>query len=92
AQKNKIREILNHEFALTPDQADDQLVAATFMTKHQVYVVDQLDTILAHANQRIDARQRTLLINLMRNVGTVDGPLNAEQQRLLDETTRSLGI
>ncbi len=90
AQKNRIREILQTEFALTADRADDQLVAATFMTKDQVYLVDKLDTVLAHVKSHADARQKRLLVDLMHRVAAVDGAVNFEQQRLLDETRRLL--
>lgn len=87
SQKKKITDILRDEFELTENEAVDQLVAATFMTKNDVYILDKVETILVHIKHRITAHQRDLLLTLMRQVGEVDGALNAEQARLLEKTT-----
>lgn len=86
SQKARLKEIFVGQFKLSPDEADDQLVAASFLIRDQVYVVDKLNRILEQGRQRLSVEQRAGLLNLMRDVAAVDGPPNAEQTKLIDHT------
>lgn len=91
SQKDKIIEILMTEFALDRDVADDQLVAATFMTRNEVYILDKLPAIVVNFMKQVTSEQQSLLLSMMQQVATVDGAPNIEQIKLIEATEEVLG-
>lgn len=86
SQKKLIVDLMAQEFSLERDLADDQMVAAAFMIRHEVYIVDQLSKILAPIKKHIDPRQRELVLSMMQKVAACDGEPNQEQLKLLEAT------
>jgi uncharacterized tellurite resistance protein B-like protein len=86
AQKAKVREILTRTLKLPEPEADDLMVAAMFMVRDEVYIVDNLGSILANTRRLLSTEQKTSVLNLMEDVAKVDGPANAEQRKLIDQT------
>ena len=83
-QKARLRELCTGTMKLSEAEADDLLVAATFLVRDQVYIVDNLERILLNTRRRLSAEQKASVLNMMEEVARVDGPANAEQRRLID--------
>jgi uncharacterized tellurite resistance protein B-like protein len=89
-QKAKVRDVFIRVLKLPEAEADDLMVAAMFMVRDEVYIVDNLARILANTRRTLSTAQKTSVLNLMEDVAAVDGPANAEQRRLIDQTVEIL--
>jgi uncharacterized tellurite resistance protein B-like protein len=89
-QKAKLREIYTGALKMPQAEADDMLVAATFMLRDEVYVVDNIERILGTTRRMLSAAQKASVLNLMEEMARVDGPANDEQRKLIDRTMEVL--
>jgi uncharacterized tellurite resistance protein B-like protein len=85
-QKARLLDLYTRVLKMPADEADDMLVAATFLVKDEVYLVDSLEHVLANTRRALTAEQKASMLNLMEEVALVDGPVNAEQRKLIDRT------
>jgi len=85
-QKARLRETLTTVLKLPAPEADDLIVAASFLVRDEVYIVDNLSRILASTRRVLSAEQKASVLNLMEDMAKVDGPANAEQRKLIDQT------
>jgi uncharacterized tellurite resistance protein B-like protein len=85
-QKAALRDLYTRVLKMPQAEADDMLVAATFLLKDEVYVVDNVERVLASTRRMLSAEQKASVLNLMEEVALVDGPVNAEQRKLIDRT------
>lgn len=83
-QKAEIMKAFEQEMRLSRDEAADLLRASAHLIRNEVYLVDQLDRILAPAANRFTSEQLASVLNLMTRVAASDNPVNAEQQKLID--------
>ena len=89
-QKAKLRELYTGVLKLPAAEADDMLVAAAFMVRNEVYIVDSIEHILLNTRRSLSAEQKSSMLNMMETVAAVDGPVNAEQRKLIDRTVEVL--
>jgi len=89
-QKAKLRDLCTRVMKLPQAEADDLLVAATFMVRDEVYLVDNVDRILLNTRRSLSAEQKSSVLNMMEEMALVDGPANAEQRKLIDRTMECL--
>ena len=85
-QKARVRDILVRVMKQPEAEADDLMVAAMFMVRDEVYIVDNVDKILHNTRRMLTTEQKASVLNLMEEVALVDGPANAEQRKLIDQT------
>lgn len=85
-QKAKLRDVFVDVLKLPEAEADDLMVAASFMVRDEVYIVDNLARIVGNVRRFLTAEQKASVLNLMEEVALVDGPVNAEQRKLIDQT------
>ena len=85
-QKARVRELCTRVMKLPEAEADDLLVAGAFLLRDEVYLVDNLERILAGTRRQLSGEQKASLLNMLEDVAAVDGPANAEQRRLIDAT------
>ena len=88
-QKAKLRDLCLRVMKLPPAEADDLLVAATFLVRDEVYIVDNIDRILQNTRRSLTAEQKASVLNMMEEMALVDGAVNAEQRKLIDRTMES---
>jgi len=91
-QKQQLMAIYGQEFHLTTDEATGLLVASAFLLKDEVSVVDQLGKITERSRPRFTAEQVDSILELMERVARIDGPPNAEQERLMERTRQVLHV
>jgi uncharacterized tellurite resistance protein B-like protein len=89
-QKRAILRVYEDEFHLTRDQAADLFVASAFLLKDELSVAGKLDKILERSRRAFTPEQVHSTLELMEQVGRIDGPRNAEQERLLRRTAQIL--
>jgi uncharacterized tellurite resistance protein B-like protein len=89
-QKAKLRDLYVRVLKLPEPEADDMLVAAAFLARDEVYIVDSVERILLNTRRAMSAEQKASVLNLMEEVAAVDGPVNAEQRKLIDRTMETL--
>lgn len=89
-QKARLRDLYVRVLKLPEAEADDMLVAASFLVRDEVYIVDHLERILAGTRHLLSAEQKASVLNMMEEVALVDGPANAEQRKLIDHTAAVL--
>jgi len=89
-QKAKLRELYLRVLKLPEAEADDMLVAAAFLARDEVYIVDNVERILLNTRRALSAEQKASMLNMMEEVALVDGPVNAEQRKLIDRTMETL--
>lgn len=87
-QKKKILSIFIDEFAMSKDDAADLLVAASFLIRNEVYIVDSLSRILARSRNKFTESQKRSLIAFMEEVAQLDGGPNAESRKLIAKTAQ----
>ena len=85
-QKARIRELATGVMKLPDAEVDDLIVAATFMLRDEVYLVDNLERVLLATRARLGAEQKSSMLNMLEDVAAVDGAANAEQRKLIDRT------
>jgi len=90
AQKQAILRVYEDEFHLTGDQATDLFVASAFLLKDEVSIAGQLDNILERSRRAFTPEQVHSTLQLMEQVARIDGPHNAEQERLLSRAAQIL--
>ena len=85
-QKARLRDLYVRVLKMPAAEADDMLVAATFMLRDEIYLVDNVERLLLNTRRGLSAEQKASVLNLMEEMATVDGPVNAEQRKLIDRT------
>ncbi len=85
-QKKALQGLFQSEFNLSRDEAADLLLASSHLIRDEVYLVDRLEKILERSAPRFERETVDSLLTMMRRIGSLDGTLNAEQQKLLDAT------
>lgn len=85
-QKAKLRDLYIRVLKLPEAEADDLMVAAMYLVRDEVYIVDNVGQILASTRRVLSTGQKTSVLNLMEEIAQVDGPANAEQRKLIDQT------
>ena len=89
-QKVRLRDLYVRVLKMPAVEADDMLVAATFMLRDEIYLVDNVERLLLNTRRSLGAEQKASVLNLMEEMATVDGPVNAEQRKLIDRTMETL--
>ena len=89
-QKARLRDLCTRVMKLPEAEADDLIVAASFLARDEVYLVDTVERILQGTRRHLSAEQKASVLNMMEEVAAVDGPANAEQRRLIDRTMEVL--
>jgi hypothetical protein len=85
-QKRELLSIFGQEFQLSPKDASDLLVASAYLLRDEVYILDNLPKILEPAAEAFTPERISSLLALMRRIGTLDSPFNAEQEQLIAAT------
>ncbi len=91
-QKQQLKAIYEQEFHLSQDEANGLLVGSSFLLKDEVSVVDQLGKITERSRPRFTPEQVDSILDLMGRVARIDGPPNADQERLMDRTRQVLDV
>jgi uncharacterized tellurite resistance protein B-like protein len=89
-QKNKILSIFEDEFEMSASEAADLLVAASYLTRDEVYIVDGLNKILQKTRDWFTPNQARKVLKYMAEIAGTDSEMNAEQIRLIDRTEQLL--
>lgn len=87
-QKQFLLGLFQKEFELSRDEASDLLLAASHLIRDQIYIADELHRILERSSSKFTTAQVTSLLAMMRSMAVLDGPVNTEQQKLIDATER----
>ena len=90
-QKKSILHIFEQTFHLSPSEASDLLLASAHLIRNEVYISDRLPRILEPSRADFTPPLVDSLLQLMRRVSTIEGPANAEQEKLIDATERFFG-
>ncbi len=90
-QKRKIAEIFQSAFHLSRDQASDLLLASAHLIRDEIYLLDNLDKILAKSRPRFTEDQVDSMLSLMRRVANVESAMNEEQKKLIRATEACFG-
>ena len=85
-QKARLRDLYVGVLKMPAAEADDMLVAAAYMLRDEIYLVDNVERLLLNTRRGLSAEQKASVLNLMEEMATVDGPVNAEQRKLIDRT------
>jgi len=85
-QKQAIQGMFETEFHLDRNTAADLLLASSHLLRDEIYLVDNLDKILARSATSFSAGQVSSLLGMMQQIGTLESTLNDEQHKLLDAT------
>ena len=85
-QKRELLSIFEKEFQLDPKDASDLLVASAHLLRDEVYILDNLPKILSHSAEGFTPAHVSSLLALMRRLGTLESPLNEEQEKLIAAT------
>jgi len=91
-QKNKILAIFQEEFEMGSDEASDLLVAASYLTRDEVYIADNLGRILSKNRAMFSPNQSLKVLKYMTEIAGVDSAINAEQLKLIEKTEQLLGL
>jgi len=87
-QKNKLIEIFQNEFHLSPDQASDQLLASSHLLRDEIYIVDNISNLMERSGPKFSPSQTTSLLSLMEQVSMIESPINEEQRKLISATQK----
>jgi uncharacterized tellurite resistance protein B-like protein len=85
-QKKELLALYQGEFEISRDEASDLLLASSHLIRDEIYLVDHLSKILTPSAERFEADAVASLLRMMRKVAALDGSINTEQQKLIDET------
>jgi uncharacterized tellurite resistance protein B-like protein len=87
-QKKELLGMFQGEFGISRDEAADLLLASSHLIRDEIYLVDNLDKVLARSAARFEPETIASLLAMMRRVAALDGSINTEQQKLIDATER----
>lgn len=87
-QKKVLQELFESEFDISRDAASELLLASSHLIRDELSLVERLDKILEPSTGRFERAAADSLLGMMRRIATVDGPMNSEQQRLLEAAER----
>jgi uncharacterized tellurite resistance protein B-like protein len=87
-QKKALQELFQSEFDISRDAASQLLLASSHLIRDELSLVAILDKILEPSAEHFERAAADSLLSMMRRIATVDSPMNAEQQRLLEATER----
>lgn len=85
-QKKELLAMFQSEFGISRDEASDLLLASSHLIRDEIYLVDNLDKVLARSAPRFEPDAVASLLAMMRRVAVLDGSVNTEQQKLIDAT------
>jgi uncharacterized tellurite resistance protein B-like protein len=85
-QKKELLAMFQSEFNISRDEASDLLLASSHLIRDEIYLVDNLDKVLARSASRFEPDTVASLLAMMRRIAALDGSINTEQQKLLDAT------
>lgn len=86
--KKELTSIFENDLHQTPDEAAELLVSSAYLTRNEIYLVDNIHKILEKSADGFAQTHVQSLLSLMRRVSTLDGPTNQEQEKLIGETDR----
>ena len=87
-QKRELLAMFQSDFGIGRDEASDLLLASSHLIRDEIYLVDNLDKVLARSAPRFEPDAIASLLGMMRRVAALDGSINTEQQKLIDATER----
>ena len=87
-QKKELLTMFQSEFGLSRDEASDLLLASSHLIRDEIYLVDNLDKVLARSAASFERETVASLLAMMRRVAVLDGSVNVEQQKLIDATEK----
>jgi uncharacterized tellurite resistance protein B-like protein len=87
-QKRELLAMFQGEFSISRDEASDLLLASSHLIRDEIYLVDNLDKVLARSAERFEPDAVASLLGMMRKVAALDGSINAEQRKLIEATER----
>jgi hypothetical protein len=82
-QKRELLSIFEHNFHLSNANASDLLLASSHLIRNEIYIADALPKILQKSAHQITENQVQSMLTLMNQMGTLESPLNVEQQKLI---------
>lgn len=85
-QKQAILDIFQSEFRLDANAAADLLLASSHLIRDEIYLVDNLQKLLARSSGRFTGDQAASLLSMMQQVARHDSPVNDEQHKLIVAT------
>ena len=85
-QKQAIQGLFETEFGLDNNAAADLLLASAHLLRDEIYLVDNLEKVLARSAAAFAARQVESLSAMMMQIGTLESALNDEQRKLISAT------
>lgn len=87
-QKSEIMKCLIGEMQLTEDDAAELMVSSAFLTKDEVYIADKIGKILSPIQSQLTNSHKESIVKMLTMVGEVEGKLNTEQQKLLENVVK----
>ena len=87
-QKKELLGMFQSEFGISRDEAADLLLASSHLIRDEIYLVDNLDKVLARSAQSFELDTVASLLAMMRRIAMLDGSVNAEQQKLIEATEK----
>jgi uncharacterized tellurite resistance protein B-like protein len=87
-QKKELLTMFQSEFGISRDEAADLLLASSYLIRDEIYLVDNLDKVLAGSAPKFESETVSSLLAMMRRIAILDGSINAEQQKLIDATDK----
>lgn len=82
-QKRELLGIFENDFHRSNSEASDLLLASSHLIRNEIYIADELAKILAKSADRITDSQVQSILTLLNRIGTLESPLNDEQQKLI---------
>lgn len=87
-QKKALQQLFQSEFGISSEEASQLLLASSHLIRDELSLVERVDKILEPSAARFEREAADSLLDMMRRIGTLESPINGEQQRLLDVTER----
>ncbi|MCL2160680.1 MAG: TerB family tellurite resistance protein [Betaproteobacteria bacterium] len=87
-QKKEILHIFEQSFHLSSTDASDLLLASAHLIRNEVYISDRLPKILEPGKQHFTPALVDSLLQMMRRVSVIEGPVNDEQEKLITGTEK----
>lgn len=90
-QKKAILNLFADEFRLDHNESADLLLASSHLIRNEVYLVDNLEKILAKSQSGFTPQQVESMLSMMHRIGSLENGLNEEQQKLITVTAKHYG-
>ena len=85
-QKKELLTLFQGEFQISRDEASDLLLASSHLIRDEIYLVDNLDKVLERSAPKFEPEAVSSLLRMMRRLAAQDGPMNGEQEKLINAT------